>query len=138
MDIKEVSDILGLCHFLKAPEHVFLTNEPVTSQVDGKIIKYRGLQPKIKGDSIFLTVDADESSPIHEAIHASLGLGEPGTALLTRVIMRKNRILSNFPAIQNSFKKQLVYEPVESSAEYPRAHLPEYAERVRHFVLKTR
>jgi hypothetical protein len=136
MEIQEVSDILGLCYFLKAPEHVFITQEEVHSHVDGQIIQYRGLQPKIRGDSIFLSVRADETSPIHEAVHASLGLGEIGTEIISRVIIRKNSLLKNFPRLTSTLSKKLVYQQVQESQDYPRAHLPQYAGRVQHFVLK--
>jgi hypothetical protein len=137
LDIAEVSEILGLCSFLKAPKHVFITDERVSSHDDG-VTFYRGLQPKAKGDSIFLSGQADYTSPIHETVHASLGLAEPGTELVTRVILRKNQVLQQFPLLKQTFSKKVVYKEVFESAEYPKAHAPEFQGRVRHFVLQER
>lgn len=137
MDIAEVSEILGLCYCLKAPEHIFITNEKVSSREDG-VTFFRGLQPKAKGDSIFLTGLADQTSPIHEAVHASLGLGEPGTELVTRIILRKNKVLQQRPLLRQRLSKPVMYTEVFESAEYPKAHAPEYRGRVRHFVLQAR
>lgn len=137
MDIAEVSEILGLCSFLKAPQHVFITDERVSSHDNG-VTFYRGLQPKAKGDSIFLTGDQDHTSPIHETVHASLGLGEPGTELVTRIILRKNQVLQQRPLLRQRLSKHVVYTEVFESAEYPKAHAQEYRGRVHHFVLQAR
>lgn len=134
MDIQEVSAILGLCHFLRAPEHIFITSEPVSSNEDGKRTFYRGLQPKGKSDSIFLSAQADTTTPIHETIH-TYGLDEAATALLTQAIMRKNGILQSFPLIRGLTKKKLVYKLVQSSEEYPEAHDQKFSGRVEHYVL---
>lgn len=134
MEIAEVSEILGLCYFLKAPKHVFITDEKVSSHHDG-VTFFRGLQPKSKGDSIFLTAQADESSPIHEGIHAGLGLGEPGTEVLTRIIIRKNKLLRNFPILTQTLSKKLIYKEVQESKEYPQAHAEKYKGRVKHYIL---
>lgn len=136
MDIAEVSEILGLCSFLKVPKHVFITDERVSSREGGKETFFRGLQPKAKGDSIFLTADMDRTSPIHETIHASLGLGEPGTELVTRIILRKNQVLQQRSLLKQRLSRKVVYKEVLESAEYPKAHAPEFRGRVRHFVLQ--
>lgn len=135
MNIAEVSDILGLCSFLKAPKHVFITEESVYSQEDGQTF-YRGLQPKSKGDSIFLSGQADHTSPVHETVHASLGLAEPGTEIVTRIILRKNQVLQNRPLLKQRLHKNLVYKEVFESEEYPKAHAAKYQGRVHHFVLQ--
>lgn len=133
MDINEVSEILGLCHFLRAPKHVFITEETVSSKEDG-VTYYRGLQPKYKGDSIFLSAQMDQSTPIHETIH-TYGIDELGTDVLTRIILRKNKILQNFTLLKDLTKKKLIYEKVESSSEYPEAHMEKFKGRVEHYVL---
>lgn len=134
MDISEVSDLLGLCHFLKAPKHVFITRETVSSQEDGVATYFRGLQPKTKNDAIFLAAHADATTPIHEAIH-TLGFGEFGAEVLTRAIMRKNKAVRNFPVLRQQMSQKLVYQRVESSKDYPDAHAARYSGRVEHYVL---
>jgi hypothetical protein len=135
VDITEVSELLGLCNFLKAPKHVFITQEDVFSEEDGKITHYRGLQPKAKSDAIFLAAQSDDTTPIHETVHASLGLGEFGTEVLTRVIMRKNEAVSNMPLLKGQLSRKLVYQRVEQSKDYPEAHSEKYRGRVEHYVL---
>jgi hypothetical protein len=137
LDIAEVSNILGLCSFLKAPKHVFITDERVSSREGGEETFFRGLQPKAKGDSIFLTGQADQTSPIHETVHADLGLGEPGTELVARMILRKNQILQQRPLLKQVCSRSVAYAEVFESQEYPAAHDPKYKGRVHHFVLQS-
>lgn len=132
MNIQEVSEILGLCHFLRVPKHVFITQEPV--QDDGGT-RYRGLQPKSKGDSIFITGLANETTPVHEAVHAMFGLDEVGTEIMTRAILRKNRALENFPELRAMLNRPPRYMKIESSKDYPEAHLEKFQGRVEHYVL---
>lgn len=136
MEILEVADILGLCHALIAPKHIFIVpNERIFHKSHGKTTFFRGLQPKNKGDACLIGgLDADETTPIHETIHANFGLGEPGTEILTRLIMAKRRITRNFPNLQRLTKRRIQYEKVEGSDDYPRAHVPEYEGRVIHYV----
>lgn len=136
MDIAEVSQILGLCNFLKVPKHVFITNEAISSNEDGAVTFYRGLQPRLKKDSIFLGQHMDPSTPIHEALH-TLGLGEFGADVATRLLMRKNVALRNFPEIQKRLHKKVEYVKVDSSKDYPEAHNSTFKDRVAHFVLKS-
>lgn len=131
MDIEEVSEILGLCHFLKAPKHIFITSEVVSGKLNG-VVFYRGLQPKAKADAIFLSAQADQTTPVHETLH-TLGLGEFGSGVLTRVIMRKNTALQNFPYLP---RKPIRYQEVSQSKDYPDAHSDKFEGRVRHFVLQ--
>lgn len=131
MEIEEVAHILGACHFLRAPKHVFITDEPVRSKENG-ITFYRGLQPKHRRDVIFLSKDRDSSTPIHEAVHAQLGLGEPGTEIISRLIMTKNRVLQNFPNLQGLLQKQIAYVKTESSEDFPEAQM--FHGRIEHFV----
>jgi len=95
---------------------------------------YRGLQPKSKGDSIFLGAQADPSTPIHETIH-TYGIDEIGAEFLTRLIQRKNRLIQNFPNLKRVFTKKVKYRKVSSSEEYPEAHKPKFRGRVEHYVL---
>lgn len=132
MEIEEVAQILGLCSFLRVPKHVFITDEPVRSKKNGETF-YRGLQPKSRGDAIFITRDGDVTTPIHEAIHAQLGLGEPGTEILTRLILRKIRLARNFPIL--AAQRIIRYRKVESSKEFSQAHDERFIGRVEHYVL---
>ena len=133
---KDVAEILGECSFLRPPKHVFMTREKLWGEVNGDKEYYRGIQPRSKHDSILLSADRDESSPIHEAIH-TYGLNELGTEVLTRVIMRKNKVLKNFPLLRKLTTKRLSYKKVDSSKEYPWAHRNEYKNRVQHFILQS-
>lgn len=133
MNIQEVSEILGVCYFLRVPRHIFMTSEKVWAEENG-VTFFRGLQPKSKQDSIFLSASADNSTPIHEAIH-TYGVGEAGTEVMTRAIMRKNKILENFPVLKGILGKKVRYEKVESDVEYPWAHQSKWSGRVEHFVL---
>lgn len=133
MNIQEVSEILGVCYFLRAPKHVFITQETVWTREDG-LTHYRGLQPKARLDAIFLGSQADRSTPIHESVH-TYGIDEFGTEILTRLILRKNDVLKKFPFVQKLMKKRLVYERVERSTAYPQAHGERYRGRVEHYVL---
>lgn len=136
MQISEVSEILGLCHFLKVPKHIFITQEKVSSKEEGsRETFYRGLQPKSKGDSIFLTGQADCTTPVHEAVHAMTGFDEVGTEIVTKAILRKNQILNLFPNIRSLRNKPPVYKKVESDPEYPEAHMEKFNGRVEHYVL---
>ena len=131
MDINEVSELLGLCHFLRVPKHVFITDEVVS---DARGTLYRGLQPKTKHDAIFLGQHADDTTPIHEAIH-TLGIGELGAEVLTRAIMRKNRAISNFPLLKQQRTRQVSYTKVDRSKDYPEVHTDKFKGRVEHYVL---
>lgn len=115
------------------PKHVFLTDEVVS---DAKGTLYRGLQPKTKHDAIFLGQHADNSTPIHEAIH-TLGVGEFGAEVLTRAVIRKNRVISNFPLLKQQLTRQVSYTKVEHSRDYPDVHSDKFKGRVEHYVLSS-
>jgi len=133
MDIQEVSELLGLCHFLRMPKHIFITQEPVEG-AHGE--RYRGLQPKSKRDSIFITGLANDTTPIHEAVHAMFGTDEVGTEIISRAIIRKNQVLTNFPLLKERLKTPPKYVKVNSDTDYPEAHLPKFQGRVDHYVLE--
>ena len=92
------------------------------------------MQPKSKGDSIFLTAQADETTPIHEAIH-TLGLGEFGAEVLTRLILRKNKAVNNMPILKGQLARKPAYVRVSESKDYPDAHTSRFGGRVEHYVL---
>lgn len=84
---------------------------------------------------MFLSAQADGTTPIHEAIH-TLGLGEVGAEIFTRAIMRKNSAMRLFPNMPFT-RKQVKYRKVNSSKDYPEAHVAEFEGRVEHFVLES-
>jgi len=134
MEINEVSEILGLFRALMAPQHVFITDEAVKEEVDGQVY-FRGLQPRAQRDVIFLTRDADASSPIHEAVHAQFNLGEIGTGAVTRVLLAKARFIQSHPMLKDvAPQRKPEYQECPGCAEFPLAHSPKYAGRVKHYV----
>ena len=135
LNIQEVSEILGLCSFLRVPKHVFIANERVWEEQGGRKTFFRGLQPQQKHDSMLLSkVDADNSTPIHEAVHA-YGFDEFGTEIVTRLIMKKNKALSHLPRIRELTKRNIKFTKVSASEEYPWAHQPKFQDRIDHFIL---
>lgn len=133
MQIDEVAEILGLCRTLHAPKHVFIASERVWQEIDGQVF-FRGLQPKSRGDVIFLTEDADTTSPIHETLHSNFGFEELLTKPLTRLIHGKYQLLKQFPQLTELLKRPLHYQEVHESSEFPAAHTEKFKGRVRHFV----
>jgi len=77
MRIEEVEDILNTLRLLGllAPQHVFITDEPITQHTDGQVL-YRGLAPMEKRGVMVLSRHADVTTVPHELIHAAFGLGE--------------------------------------------------------------
>lgn len=133
MNIDEVTEILGLCHALLAPQHIIITEETVSGKLNGQGT-FRGLQPTAKGDVVFLGGDADSTTPIHETIHANFGLEELATVPLTRIIHLKYQLLKRFPNVANMVKRKIRYQEVMESKEYPSAHIQPFKGRVKHYV----
>lgn len=133
MHIQEVADILSACRALRAPEHIFITDENVHDDSGGH---YRGLQPKKRGDTIFLTVQADETTVPHEAWHAQTGLGELTAYPIGKIFSIKYKFLKKTrlgKRLMNRRKpKYRLASPQETAKEFPGAE--KYAGRVRHFV----
>jgi len=132
MNISEVSEILGLCHALVAPQHVFITEETLIGKMN-HMASFRGLQPRARGDVIFLGKDADSTTPIHETLHAQFGFEEALTVPLTRIIHRKYEIVSKFPLLKNILMKPIKYKECFGDCEFP-VHGEKYKNRVRHYV----
>jgi len=134
MRIEEVSDILGICRFLRAPKHVFITHEPVYEQVDGKTF-FRGLQPKSRGDVIFLSAQADITTVPHETWHAMTGLGELTAHPIGKIIALKYEILKQFPRLKALLSRKVEYRrvPPEEEKWFPQAK--KYRGRVEHYIL---
>jgi len=132
VEISEVSEILGLFRGLRVPRHVFITSEAVHERVNGHVY-YRGLQPVRRPDTIFLSRDADESSPIHEAVHAQTGLGELGTEVISGILVAKYRFLRDRPLIRGLVQRPLGYVRCRGCEEFREAH-SSFQERVEHYV----
>jgi len=102
VNIQEVSDILGVCRFLRAPKHVFITDEPVYEERNGRTF-YRGLQPKNRRDVIFLSAQSDVTMIPHEAWHAMTGLGELTAYPVGRIVAAKYEFVKKFPRLKALF-----------------------------------
>ena len=133
MNIQEVSEILGLTRALIAPQHVFITDEPVTAKLNGQA-SFRGLQPIAKKGVILMSKHADETTPVHETIHENFGFGELATVPLTSIIHKKVQFIRKFPRLAKMLRKPIKYREVHESSEFPEAHNTKYGKRIRHFV----
>jgi len=132
LNIQEVSDILGVCRFLRAPKHVFITDEPVYEERNGRAF-YRGLQPKGRRDVIFLTAQSDLTTVPHESWHAMTGLGELTAYPVGRIVAAKYELIKNFPRLKALVSRRIEYGRSEESREFPRAR--RYRGRVEHYSL---
>jgi len=129
MDIEEVTDILNTFKLLAllAPQHVFITDEPIEERGNGET-RFRGLSPKRKRGVIVLSRDADESTVPHEWVHAALGLGERIAYPFGDIMKLRYRIRKSLPMLKN--------RPRLINVEYKPADVPEeYRGRIQHFVL---
>jgi len=132
VEIEEVSDILGLCRTLRLPKHIFITDEPVEDEKTGT--RYRGLQPRSRGDVIFLSAQADGTTVPHEAWHAMTGLGELSAYPIGNLLARKHQMLSQFPKLKSMLSRKVHYKEIFDSEDFPAAK--KYGKRVRHFILE--
>ncbi len=132
MNIQEVSDILGVCRFLRAPKHVFITDESVYEERNGRTF-YRGLQPKNRRDVIFLSAQSDVTTIPHEAWHAMTGLGELTAYPVGRIVAAKYELVKKFPRLKALFSRRVEYRRSEGSEEFPGAS--RYRGRVEHYTL---
>jgi len=118
VNIQEVSDILGVCRFLRAPKHVFITDEPVYEERNGKAF-FRGLQPKSRRDVIFLSAQSDLTTIPHESWHAMTGLGELTAYPVGRMVAAKYEFVSRFPRLKDTLTRKVQYREVDSASEFP-------------------
>jgi len=132
VNIQEVSDILGICRFLRAPKHVFITDEPVYEERNGKAF-FKGLQPKSRRGVIFLSAQSDLTTIPHESWHAMTGLGELTAYPVGRMVAAKYELVSRFPRLKALISKRAEYKRTEESIEFPRAR--RYGGRVEHYTL---
>lgn len=132
MDIAEVTEILGLTHFLPIPKHVFITPERVSEQSADGPTYFRGLQPIEKHDIIFLSRDANVSTIPHEDSHM-LGLGELLAYPIGNAAALKYQIVSNFPRAKQLLSRKIQYRRAPVSSDFPQ--LAKYGDRVEHWEL---
>lgn len=129
LHIDEVKEILGLCRLMRAPEHIFITDESVH---DDEGHQFRGLQPVNRRDVIFLSALSDVTTVPHEGWHAMTGLGELTAYPVGRLMGTKANLAKNFPRLSAlRLRGSPDYEEVHDSVEFPEAH--KYGKRVRHF-----
>lgn len=129
MDIKDIEEMLGYTRFLPLPKHIIITNEPVTMKVDGEI-KFRGLQPKFRKDTIILTPDKNSEAVFHEIIH-TFGFGENIAYPLGKILDRINQIKQKI----SPFKHEVKYQKCNYCKEFETLHT-KYQGRAEHYVLK--
>jgi len=135
VNIEEVTDILNSFKLLAllAPQHIFITDEPIVEELDGVAARFRGLSPKKKRGVIVLSRDADASTVPHEWVHAALGLGERiaypfGDLMKARYEFRK-KLREKFPILGK--RRKLI------EVRYKPAEVPEkYKGRIEHYVLE--
>jgi len=116
---------------LLAPQHIFITDEPIVEEFDGQA-RFRGLSPKQKRGVIVLSRDADASTVPHEWVHAALGLGERvaypfGDLMKARYEFRR-KLKEMFPFLE---KRRRLIEVKYKPAEVP----DKYKGRIEHYVL---
>jgi len=130
MNIDEVTDILNQFKLLAllAPQHIFITDEPIVEQFDGEA-RFRGLSPKQKRGVIVLSRDADASTVPHEWIHAALGLGERVAYPFGQLMKLRYEIRKRFPLLK---KRPRLIEVRYKPAEVPK----HYRERIEHYILE--
>ena len=125
MTIQEIEEMLGYTRFLPLPKHIIITKEPVSMKLDGEI-RFRGLQPKFRSDTIILTPDANPETVFHEIVH-TLGFGENVAYPLGKLLDRINQIKRQIP-----FKRNVKYERCNYCEEFKVLH-EKYQGRAEHY-----
>lgn len=131
MHIDEVKDLLGYCRFMRAPDHIFITDETVHDNV-GHL--FRGLQPTWRRDIIFLGAHANPSTIPHESWHAMTGFGELTAYPIGNIASKKINLIKKLaPGLKNLRLRALPdYEEVPvSEDDFPA--MAKYKGRVRHY-----
>jgi len=130
VNIEEVTDILNSFKLLAllAPQHVFITDEPIVEEFNGQA-RFRGLSPKKKRGVIVLSRDADASTVPHEWVHAALGLGERIAYPFGELMKSRYEIRKKLPLLKNRPKLiKVKYRPAEAPEKYQG--------RIEHYVLE--
>jgi len=130
LNIDEVTDILNSFKLLAllAPQHIFITDEPIVEELDGIVARFRGLSPKKKRGVVVLSRDADASTVPHEWAHAALGLGERVAYPFGELMKLRYEIRKRLPLLRN--------RPKLIKVKYRPAEVPEkYRGRIEHYIL---
>jgi hypothetical protein len=126
MDITEVEALLNSLRLLglMAPQHIFLVDEEISMQVDGKLF-FRGLAPQSRSVIVISSKFSDQTTPAHELVH-TLGLGEFAADLIGKLAALKYNVAKELPL--SGFKlREVRYQEVDD--------LPsQFRGRVRHYV----
>jgi len=126
MDISEVEAILSHYRFLGPPEHLLLTQEPVSMKTNGDVI-FLGLGLHAKS-MVVLTPQATPETVPHELAH-TLGFGESVARPFGRIAIKKHELMEKFPLLGSLLKREVKYEL--------RDDLPEkFKRKVQHYVMK--
>lgn len=133
MEIGEIKDILGICHALRAPTHLILTDEPIYEETDRGRQFFRGLQPVSRRDVIVLSGQADVTTIPHEILHANTGLGELVAYPVGNLLAAKYKLMSRFPNLKNLRSRKIEYQEDPNPPEFPA--LTKYGGRVKHYRL---
>jgi hypothetical protein len=126
MEIGEVEALLNSLRLLglMAPQHLFITEEPIHASMDGEAY-FRGLAVP-RGDVVVLSRHADVTTVPHELVHSAFGVGELVANPLGKLLALKYEVLRNAPFLDQLRLRQVRYQ----EAEVP----PEFKGRVLHFV----
>jgi len=119
MEIAEVQDLLNSFRLLGllAPQHVFLTDEPIYEQSDGRTF-FRGLSPRQKRGTIILSKQADVTTVPHEWVHSALGLGELAAYPIGYLFALKYQFTKNFPLFTRLKLLNVKYQEDQVPSEY--------------------
>lgn len=107
MDISEVESILSHYRFLDPPEHLLLTQEPVSMKTNGDVI-FLGLGLHAKS-VVVLTPQATPETVPHELAH-TFGFGESVARPFGRVAIKKHELMEKFPLLGSLLKREVKYE----------------------------
>jgi hypothetical protein len=126
LDISEVEALLNSLRLigLIAPQHIFITDEPITAEVDGKLY-FRGMAPW-GGSAVVLSKHADATTAPHEIAH-TLGFGEFAADLIGKLAALKYNVTRQLP-FSGLRLREVKYQEVD---DLP----PQFKGRVKHYIL---
>jgi hypothetical protein len=127
MEIGEVEALLNSLRLLglMAPQHVFITEEPIHASMDGEAY-FRGLAVP-RGDAVVLSKHADVTTVPHELVHSALGAGELAADTLGKLLALRYELAGNAPVLSALKFRQVRYQLQD---DVP----PEFKGRVKHYV----
>lgn len=125
MDITEVEVLLNSLRLLglMAPQHIFITDEPIQAQLDGEAF-FRGLAVP-HGGVVVLSRHADVTTVPHELVH-TFGLGEFAADRLGKLLALRCELSQALPFSNLKFK-QVRYKIID---DLP----PQFKGRIRHYI----